>query len=267
MPPRYEHIFNKDGKECKRCSKCEEYKLLDEFNNYKKTYDGKCSKCRNCCRKVKLTSKGVNVNSKLQCIKCKKQKTYDKFHNNNSICIECIEIAKQNDMKLCFGCNEIKFNAEFHNSLSRANGKQTYCIECHDKNKKLPKYKLKHKEYMKEYKKLPKYKTKQKEYMKTYVRKNKRKRKYIEDDDAKETPEIESNNSISNSFDSDEEDENILEKRLKLEIKHSEDAPKSKSLFEKYLDENPCISDSKLMMWNELKSSWNDLHNSTGESY
>ena len=215
MPRRYEHTFDKKGNEFKRCSKCEEYKLLDQFNNDKSTYDKLSSKCKDCCRKTRLKSRGVDINLEKNCLICKKQKTYDKFHSNNTICIKCVENAKQNDMKPCFGCNEIKFNAEFNNSISKQNGKQSYCIECQQKKKQSSNYKLKHKEYMKDYKQTEKYKNYMKKYNKTYTRKTKRKQSYLEDT-KKETLKFESlkfeskdSNSSSNlnSFDSDDEDE------------------------------------------------------------
>ena len=44
---RINHIFE-DGKELKRCSRCQEYKELSEFNKKKDRYDGLSNECFRC---------------------------------------------------------------------------------------------------------------------------------------------------------------------------------------------------------------------------
>ena len=44
---RINHIFE-DGKELKRCSRCQEYKILSEFNKKKDRYDGLSNECIRC---------------------------------------------------------------------------------------------------------------------------------------------------------------------------------------------------------------------------
>lgn len=52
MPSKIEHSIT-DGNELKRCSRCTEWKPLDEYTKSKPTSDGLCDKCKPCLKKYR----------------------------------------------------------------------------------------------------------------------------------------------------------------------------------------------------------------------
>lgn len=90
MGKRIPHIIDEDGKEKKLCSKCKQYKTLDEYNQKKDRADGLSNECFRCLSERNKRRHDMNfsfpehvqtreeVQDYLDACRYKKQKDYEK---------------------------------------------------------------------------------------------------------------------------------------------------------------------------------------------
>ena len=66
----------------KKCIKCNDYKVLDEFYNHKQMFDGRLNKCKSCCKEQSIER--YNERSKDdEWIKKERYRHRDKYHRLN----------------------------------------------------------------------------------------------------------------------------------------------------------------------------------------
>jgi ribosomal protein L32 len=140
----------------KKCSKCGEVKILDEFSKDAKSKDGKQRRCKSCRKEYYAQQKAIlqrgdyKVITEKKCSKCGEVKPADEFHKNlnskdgkDSQCKSCRKeyYAQQKAIlqrdgykviteKKCSKCGEVKPADEFSNYTHSKDGKQSWCKSC-----------------------------------------------------------------------------------------------------------------------------------------
>lgn len=137
----------------KKCTICNEIKLIQQFKKRLYSTLGYYSECISCTkikskvRTDKIIKKRLEILEKL-CINCNKTKSTLEFHkqvNNKdgfcNLCITCNNIYRKENIiiinnKKCNKCNIIKEVQYFHKSISKKDGYATICKNCSNESKK-----------------------------------------------------------------------------------------------------------------------------------
>ena len=99
----------------KKCTKCGEFKSLDDFHNLKSSKDGKQFRCKICRKEYKK--------------KCDEEIKKNKRDNISTL--DFIKLFHLNNgLKKCKKCEEVKSLDEFNNSAKGKNGKNSQCRNC-----------------------------------------------------------------------------------------------------------------------------------------
>ena len=128
-------------KQGKVCSRCGEWKPLEEYYKDKTHKDGRSSYCKKCKNFKKETREGMK-----KCTKCGEWKPLEEFHKSGkhrrkSQCKECknktserrTRVERKEGMKKCTKCGEWKLLEEYHKHKASKDGRTTQCKECKNK--------------------------------------------------------------------------------------------------------------------------------------
>lgn len=139
----------------RRCYKCKEKKILEDFFHKESNFAGKGHVCKT-CKSNQNRKKKVILNR--TCERCKELKPFSDFRENvlnirgrgrDYICLDCD--SKQPKINIthrtCYKCKEKKLLEDFRNRSADKFGKDYICKECDKiyrkpKNKKISKIKL-----------------------------------------------------------------------------------------------------------------------------
>ena len=148
----------------KICSKCQQSKLLTEFNKDNRKSDGLQCSCKSCKSIVAKhyhdnnrqinTNKIYNENDVKICSKCKQSKLITEYqkdisksdglqcsckscrsinttnYRDNNKQIYAYKIYNENDVKTCSNCKQQKLYTEFYKCATKPLGLGTYCKQC-----------------------------------------------------------------------------------------------------------------------------------------
>jgi hypothetical protein len=134
MTKRKEHQFF-EGIEKKHCYECEEWKILDDFNNLTSAWDGKQIKCRICERKVRRKHKTSGITKECGvCHQIKPELEFDQSRFTEDklkrVCKQCDTMDHGPDHKRCSICFQILLLERFAPKNGRGCGYHSSCYPC-----------------------------------------------------------------------------------------------------------------------------------------
>ena len=147
-PPRVQHRFQGDLEE-KKCSGCDQWKVLKEFHKNKATWDGLCCRCKVChdiANEKRRRDLGMKPRSfaehrfqgvleEKHCLKCDEWKVLKEFSKSKNTwdgldtrCKVCDVIARKKRISTELGRERVRAQVRNNNRKRRANGKTSAYI-------------------------------------------------------------------------------------------------------------------------------------------
>jgi hypothetical protein len=101
----------------KRCTRCDELKILTDFHRNYKGSDGRDHRCKLCAKKYKQENPHVAKDSYKRC--GERNRLKHEMHG-----------FPTTGVKWCSGCNKIKDLVDFNKNATKRDGRQAYCRDC-----------------------------------------------------------------------------------------------------------------------------------------